>query len=70
MEQDYAVYEFRMSGEKFIFEAHNPMDAAKYVKYALLHFRERLGDKFSERALEGPFHKDETPTATPPRPQA
>jgi hypothetical protein len=59
MEQDSVVYEFRMGGEKFIFEAHNPRDAAKYEKYALLHFRERLGERFSERSLEGPFEKDE-----------
>ena len=61
MEQDYAVYEFRMGTERFVFEAHNPRDAAKYEKYALLHFRERLGDKFSEKALQGPFHKEEKP---------
>jgi len=55
MEQDFVVYEFRMGGEKFVFEAHGPQDAAKHQKYALLHFRERLGERFSERSLEGPF---------------
>ena len=59
MEQDQVIFEFRMGSERFIFEAHNPRDAAKYQKYALLHFRERLGESFSERALEGPFEKEE-----------
>jgi hypothetical protein len=62
MEQDYVVFEFRMGDEKFSFEAHNKKDAAKYQKYALLHFRERLGERFSERAIEGPFEKtDQSP---------
>jgi hypothetical protein len=62
MEQDSALYEFRMNGERYIFEAHGPRDAAKYETYALLHFRERLGERFSERALEGPFERaDERP---------
>lgn len=59
MEQDYVVFEFRMGDERFVFEAHNVKDAAQYEKYALLHFRERLGDRFSERTLEGPFEKAE-----------
>lgn len=58
MEQDFVVYEFRMSGERFVFEAHGPKDAAKHEKYALIHFREQLGDKFAEGSLEGPFHQD------------
>ncbi len=57
MEQDSVVYEFRMGNERYIFEAHSPRDAAKFEKYALLHFRDRLGESFSERALEGPFEQ-------------
>jgi hypothetical protein len=55
MEQDYLVYEFRMGPERFVFEAHNDRDAAKFEKYALIHFQDCLGTKFSQGSLEGPY---------------
>ncbi len=57
MEQDFHVFEYRMSGERFIFQAQGPHDAANHEKYALIHFKEALGIKFSEKALEGPFSR-------------
>jgi hypothetical protein len=58
MEQDFHVFEYRMQGERFVFQAQGPHDAANHQKYALIHFKEALGRRFSETALEGPFARD------------
>ncbi|HUP56632.1 MAG TPA: hypothetical protein VM598_04210 [Bdellovibrionota bacterium] len=55
MEQDFHVFEYRMQGERFVFQAQGPHDAANHQKYALIHFKEFLGARFAEKALEGPF---------------
>jgi hypothetical protein len=55
MEQDFSVYEYRMCGEAFRFEAEGDLAARKTREIALLDLRDRLGDRYSEAALEGPF---------------
>ena len=53
MEQDEFIYEYQMGDEIFRFEAHGPKEAQDYRPYVVLHFREKLGAKFSEANLYG-----------------
>lgn len=54
MEQDEHVYEYEMRGEIFRFEALGEKEAKDYRPYVLLHFKEKLGSRFSEAELFGP----------------
>ena len=69
MEQDEALYEYKMGSEVYRFEAHSHGEAVKLRTYAIQYFSEKLGSLFSEEALIGPelaplpkgFHLEKTP---------
>ncbi len=54
MEQDEALYEYKLGSETFRFEAHSMEEAIKTRTYAILHFADRLGRLFDETAIVGP----------------
>lgn len=55
MEQDLKLYEFRMNDQSYSFEAPNQKVAEDYRRYAIMHFRELLGQDCSEREISGPY---------------
>jgi hypothetical protein len=69
MEQDEALYEYKMGSEVYRFEAHSHGEAEKMRTYALQYFSEKLGPLFSTEALLGPelaplpasFHFEKNP---------
>jgi hypothetical protein len=54
MEQDDCIYEYRLGGEVFRFEAHGKEAAEGWKRYAVLHFQEQLGPRFAEKDILGP----------------
>lgn len=57
MEQDLRLYEFKMNGESFSFEARSKDEAENYRDVALTHFKDTLGESFTETQISGPFAK-------------
>ena len=57
MEQNYRVYEFQAGNQVFTFEAPTHQEAEHHKPYAILHFKEILGQDFKESDLTGPVLK-------------
>lgn len=57
MEQSDRVYEYRLNDQVFTFEAPSKEEAEKHRQYAILHFKDTVGDNFNETHVKGPFLK-------------
>jgi len=54
VEQYDKLFEYRMLGEVFDFQAPSENLAKRYHDIAIEHFKQRLGDRFSQQMLKGP----------------